>query len=67
MSSWVVPGFAEERELGAGASGRVIVAVHLASGTRVAVKYLSPRLLAAPGFVAAFRSEAALLRALDVP
>lgn len=32
----------------------------------MAVKYLSPRLLAAPGFVAAFRSEATLLRALDV-
>ena len=67
MSSWVVPGFAPERELGAGASGRVVAAVHLASGTRVAIKYLSPRLLAAPGFVEAFRSEAALLRALDVP
>src|ERR1044071_7289257 len=67
MSSWVVPGFTEERELGAGASGRVVAGVHLASGARVAVKYLSPRLLTVPGFVQAFRSEAALLRALDVP
>jgi serine/threonine-protein kinase len=33
----------------------------------MAVKYLSPRLLVAPGFVEAFRSEAALLRTLDVP
>jgi eukaryotic-like serine/threonine-protein kinase len=67
MSSWVVPGFAEERGLGVGGSGRVVAAVHVASGTRVAIKYLSPRLLAAPGFLEAFRSEAALLRTLDVP
>jgi hypothetical protein len=64
---WVVPGFAEERELGRGASGRVVAAVHMASGAKVAVKYLAPRLLAAPGFLEAFRSEAALLRSLDVP
>jgi eukaryotic-like serine/threonine-protein kinase len=67
MSMWVVPGFAQERELGAGASGRVVAAVHLASGTRVAIKYLSPRLVAAPGFLEAFRAEAALLRTLSVP
>jgi hypothetical protein len=65
--AWVVPGYAEERELGRGASGRVVAAVQVASGAKVAIKYLSPRLLAAPGFVAAFRSEAALLRSLDVP
>jgi serine/threonine-protein kinase len=64
---WVVPGYAEERELGAGASGRVVAAVHVMSGTRVAVKYLSPRLPAAPGFLAAFREEATLLRTIDVP
>jgi eukaryotic-like serine/threonine-protein kinase len=67
MSSWVVPGFAEERELGTGASGRVVAAVAVAGGARVAIKYLSPRLLAAPGFVEAFRAEAELLRVLDVP
>src|SRR5579859_4212644 len=67
MSSWVVPGFAPERELGAGASGRVVAAVHVASRTPVAIKYLSPRLLDAPGFLEAFRSEAALLRTLHVP
>jgi eukaryotic-like serine/threonine-protein kinase len=67
MSMWAVPGFAEERELGAGASGRVVAAVHLASGARVAIKYLSPRLVAAPGFLEAFRAEAALLRTLSVP
>ena len=58
-------GFAEERELGTGASGRVVAAVHQASGTRVAIKYLSPRLLGDPGFLAAFRAEAQLLRSLQ--
>jgi serine/threonine-protein kinase len=67
MSSYVVPGFAEERELGTGASGRVVAAVHVMSGTRVAIKYLSPLLLAAPGFLEAFRSEAALLQTINVP
>src|SRR5215469_15429519 len=65
MSSWVMPGFAEERLLGSGASGRVVAAVHLGSGMRVAIKYLSPRLLANPEFLAAFRTEAALLRSLS--
>jgi serine/threonine-protein kinase len=45
----------------------VVAAVHVVSGTRVAIKYLSPRLLAAPGFLEAFRSEAALLQTINVP
>jgi hypothetical protein len=40
--SWVVPGFSEERELGSGGSGRVVAAARVASGERVAIKYLSP-------------------------
>ena len=40
---WTVPGFTEQRELGHGESGRVVEAVHDASGRRVAIKYLSPR------------------------
>jgi serine/threonine-protein kinase len=62
-----VPGFAEERELGSGASGRVVAAVRMASGTPVAIKYLSPRLFGEPGFLAAFRSEAQLLISLASP
>src|SRR5579862_6592857 len=65
--SWVVPGFSEERELGSGASGRVVAAVRVADGERVAIKYLSARLLGDPRFVAAFRGEAALLGSLEVP
>ena len=67
MVSWVVPGYREERELGSGASGRVVAAVRVADGQRVAIKYLSPRLSGDPQFLAAFRAEAGLLRTLDVP
>jgi eukaryotic-like serine/threonine-protein kinase len=67
MSAWVVPGYTEERELGRGASGRVVAAVHEASGQEVAVKYLAPRLFRDPGFLAGFRAEAEVLRSLDVP
>src|SRR5579862_10022665 len=67
MVSWVVPGFSQKRELGSGASGRVVAAVRVADGQRVAIKYLSPRLSGNPRFLAAFRAEAALLRSLDVP
>jgi eukaryotic-like serine/threonine-protein kinase len=67
MSPWVVPGYAEERQLGRGASGRVVAAVHEASDRRVAIKYLAPRLFRDPGFLAGFRAEADLLRSLDVP
>ncbi|WOX26412.1 serine/threonine-protein kinase [Streptomyces solicathayae] len=65
MSAWVVPGYTELRELGSGASGRVVLAVHDATGVQVAVKYLSERLCADEGFVRGFRSEARLLGALD--
>ena len=67
MSPWVVPGFAEERQLGRGATGRVVAAVHEASGMRVAIKYLAPALFRDPDFLAGFRAEADLLRSLDVP
>jgi tRNA A-37 threonylcarbamoyl transferase component Bud32 len=65
--SWVVPGYTEEKQLGRGASGRVVAAVHNASGQRVAIKYLSPKLFKDPEFLAGFRGEADLLRSLDVP
>ncbi|MFH8838535.1 serine/threonine-protein kinase [Streptomyces sp. NPDC017868] len=67
MSAWVVPGYTESRELGAGGSGRVALAVHDATGVPVAVKYLSERLRADESFVRGFRSEARLLGALDSP
>ncbi|HEX3964335.1 MAG TPA: protein kinase [Trebonia sp.] len=67
MSAWAVPGYTEERELGRGASGRVVSAVHEGSGRQVAVKYLAPRLFRDPRFLDGFRQEAEVLRSLDVP
>ncbi|MFG2820167.1 serine/threonine-protein kinase [Kitasatospora sp. NPDC048365] len=60
---WELPDYAHERELGAGASGRVVLARHLATGTPVAIKYLT----AAGSEHAAFRTEAQLLATLDSP
>ncbi|MEU2108599.1 protein kinase [Streptomyces sp. NPDC019507] len=67
MNAWTVPGYTETRELGAGGSGRVVLAVHDATGTPVAVKYLAERLRRDTAFVRAFRSEARLLSELDTP
>ncbi len=67
MSAWAVPGYTEERELGRGASGRVVSAIHDDSGQQVAIKYLAPKLFRDPGFLSGFREEAEVLRSLDVP
>ncbi|MEU8773786.1 serine/threonine-protein kinase [Streptomyces sp. NPDC048606] len=64
---WTVPGYSEVRELGAGGSGRVVLAVHDLTGTAVAVKYLSDRLREDPAFVREFRAEARLLGGLVSP
>ncbi|KUO21348.1 serine/threonine-protein kinase [Streptomyces dysideae] len=67
MNTWAVPGYTESLELGAGASGRVVLAVHEETGVPVAVKYLSESLRTRPGFVHGFRAEARLLGGLDSP
>lgn len=64
---WTVPGYTQVRELGAGGSGRVVLAVHEATGTAVAVKYLGDRLREDPAFVREFRAEARLLGGLRSP
>ena len=64
---WSIPGYTDERELGRGASGRVVAAVSQATGQRVAIKYLSPVLVRDPSFMWGFRSEAELLKSLGVP
>src|SRR6266702_4249316 len=56
MNAWAVPGYTEERELGRGASSRVVAAIHIGSGQQVAINFL-----------ARFREEVQVLRALDVP
>ncbi|MGF1424929.1 serine/threonine-protein kinase [Kitasatospora sp. LaBMicrA B282] len=60
---WTLPGYTHERELGSGGSGWVALARHEATGTRVAIKYLSP----AVGDTSGLRSEAALLGGLHSP
>jgi serine/threonine-protein kinase len=67
MSAWAVPGYTEERELGRGASARVVAATRDDDGQQVAIKYLAPRLLRDPGFLARFREEVELLASIDVP
>ena len=67
MSAWVVPGYTEERELGHGASARVVAATRNDTGQQVAIKYLAPRLLRDPNFLARFREEVGLLASIDVP
>lgn len=64
---WTVPGYGELGELGSGATGRVVAAVHRASHRQVAIKYLAPGLVGDAAFVHRFRAEARLLAALQSP
>jgi hypothetical protein len=64
---WQVPGYLHERDLGADTSGRVVRARHEATGSPVAIRYLSAALGEDPLFREAFRSEAELLGGLDSP
>ena len=64
---WVVPGYRHTRELGSGASGRVVLALHEETGTPVAIKYLGEDLRADADFLEEFRAEARLLGELETP
>ncbi|MER5335769.1 serine/threonine-protein kinase [Micromonospora sp. NPDC002717] len=67
MTGWQVSGYRPVRQLGAGASGRVDLAVHDATGTPVAIKYLTGGIGDDPSFRTAFRDEARLLAEIDDP
>ncbi|MFG2103463.1 serine/threonine-protein kinase [Micromonospora echinaurantiaca] len=67
MTGWQVSGYTPVRQLGAGASGRVDLAVHDATGTPVAIKYLTGGVGGDPSFRTAFRDEARLLGEIDDP
>jgi len=67
MNAWIVPGYTEIRQLGAGGSGRVMLATHDATGTPVAIKYLSDDLVRYDDFVDEFRAEAQILSELESP
>ena len=64
---WAVPGYVEQRELGHGAFGRVVEAVQERTTLRVAIRYLSPDLVADPDFLPRFRTQMLKLKELDVP
>ncbi|MGI8330743.1 protein kinase domain-containing protein [Actinomadura scrupuli] len=66
-TAWRVPGYVEERELGAGAQGRVVLAVDEHSGEEVAIKYLAADLLSSPFHLQMFAREAELLRRVTNP
>ncbi|MFE2412931.1 protein kinase [Kitasatospora sp. NPDC059408] len=59
---WELPEYLYERELGAGASGRVVLARHRDTGTPVAIKHLH-----ASAASAALRAEAEVLAGIDSP
>ena len=67
MALWTVPGYVEVRRLGSGGSGQVVEARAEASGSEVAIKYLSDQLFAEPGFITRFRDEARLLTEVVSP
>lgn len=62
-----LPGYSEIRELGAGASGRVVVARYDATGQLVAAKVLSTQYAADPEFRDRFRREAQILAEVRHP
>ncbi|MFI7400536.1 serine/threonine-protein kinase [Streptomyces sp. NPDC049541] len=64
---WAVPGYTQIKELGSGASGRVVLATHDTTGTHVAIKYLAEQLCDDPAFREVFRAEARLLGELRSP
>ncbi|MEU4623323.1 protein kinase [Actinoplanes sp. NPDC023801] len=67
MSGWQLTGYTPVRQLGAGASGSVVLATHDATGNPVAIKYLVHVLGDDASFRAAFRREAQLLGEIDDP
>jgi serine/threonine protein kinase len=67
MTGWQLTGYTPVRQLGAGASGSVVLATHDRTGTAVAIKYLTHVLGDDASFRAAFRREAQLLGEVDDP
>ncbi|MFG2087874.1 MULTISPECIES: serine/threonine-protein kinase [unclassified Spirillospora] len=67
VDGWTVPGFTHDRELGGGASGRVMLATDDMTSTKVAIKYLAGALGADEAFLARFRATARRLSQLEDP
>ncbi|RFS83348.1 serine/threonine protein kinase [Actinomadura spongiicola] len=67
VNGWTVPGFTHGRELGDGATGRVVLAVDDLTSTKVAIKYLDGALCADEVFLTRFRTAARSLSQLEDP
>ncbi|GLZ15209.1 hypothetical protein Acsp04_54440 [Actinomadura sp. NBRC 104425] len=67
VDGWTVPGFTHVRELGGGASGRVVLAVDDVTQTKVAIKYLDRRLDGNEAFLSRFRLAARRLAQIEDP
>jgi serine/threonine protein kinase len=67
LAGWTVPGYTETRVPDTGEAGRIVEAVHNASGDRVAITYPAPKLYSDPAFRERFSNEAALLAGLEHP
>ncbi|MCD0449654.1 serine/threonine protein kinase [Actinocorallia sp. API 0066] len=65
-TEWRVPGYEENRELGKGSQGRVVLAEREIDGELVAIKYLAPDALETTEG-AQFRQEAQILASLETP
>ena len=63
----LIPGYGIIGVIGRGATGRVYLAMQLELERRVAIKELSPDLVAVPGFLERFRAEAEVMARLDSP
>jgi hypothetical protein len=62
---WTAPGYAEERLLGRGVSGRVVAATNRTTGQRVAIKYFNENLVHDTEFLRGLRADAELLMSVD--
>ncbi|TDC55709.1 serine/threonine protein kinase [Actinomadura sp. KC345] len=67
VDGWTVPGFTHDRELGNGASGRVMLATDDMTSTKVAIKYLGAGLATDEAFLSRFRESARALSQLEDP
>lgn len=67
MGQWTVPGYAHARELGVSASGRTVLATHLATGTPVVIKYLAEHLWRDEAYLDRRREVARRLTELNSP
>jgi len=67
VNGWTVPGFTHDRELGSGASGRVMLATDDLTSTKVAIKYLDAALVGDEAFLTGFRAAARRLSQVEDP